>query len=112
MTTPTSKGCPHCGGELRTLDGPWVPLVSIPLAFVRQVALVFAAGIILAMAIILWPVTCAKCGAVPLGKMSPKARRTMIAKKAFVAFLLVVILCAAQACLNAVKQLGPDAFKG
>ena len=100
-----SQGCPHCGGGVQTLDKPWIGIVAVPVMYTGKFAAVFVVGILLAVAVLVWPVTCKKCGKLPLRDLPSKTRTRMILKKSFVAILLLVIVLAAQACFTAVKQI-------
>src|ERR1043165_4662022 len=110
LTKPaiSRKGCPRCGGALQTLDKPWIALVAVPVMAFGGVAALFAVGIILAAAIILWPVSCRACGRLRLADFPAGMRARLIAKKVFVALLLVAILFAAQAAFSGWKAIQPQ----
>jgi hypothetical protein len=86
---------------VQTLNKPWLGFIAVPVMFYGGIAAIFAVGIILATAILVWPVSCRACGRLRLRDLPSGVRNRIIAKKLFVVLLLVLILFAAHACLSA-----------
>jgi hypothetical protein len=68
-------------------------------------ALLWVGGIVLAIALLLWPVFCPACGRLRLRDLPPGARNKALVGKAFITLILAVIMFSAYACLNALREL-------
>jgi len=105
LPAASGKGCPRCGGPVRTLNKPWMGFIAIPVMYYGGLFAIFAVGIVLALAVLLWPPSCPTCGRLSLGELPPKVRTKVIAKKCFVVLLLGLILFAAHESLTALTTL-------
>jgi hypothetical protein len=99
------RGCPRCGGAVHILNKPWIGVVAIPVMYYGGLLAIFAVGIVLALAVLLWPPSCPTCGRLSLGELPPKVRAKVIAKKCFVVLLLGLILFATHESLTALRTL-------
>ena len=104
------QGCPRCGGDVQTLNNPWIVTLAIAAQYIIArnygiLTAVFVVGTFVAVAVLVSPVTCRKCGKIPIRDLPSKSRKKMILKKSFVFILLAIMLFAAQACLTAMKKL-------
>jgi hypothetical protein len=111
VETPPQKrreGCPRCGGKVRTLNQPWVAFIAAPAVYLGGLRAAFAVGIVVGLAVLLWPVSCAKCGQIALRELGPRTRTIVVVKKIFVLLLVVVIAWSAYACLTALQAIQPQ----
>lgn len=111
VDTPPQKrsgGCPRCGGKVRTLNQPWIALIAAPAVASGGLRAAFAVGIVLGLAVLLWPVSCAKCGRLTLRELGPRTRAMVVVKKGFVLLLVAVIAWSAYACMTALQAIRPS----
>jgi hypothetical protein len=95
------SACPRCGGAVQTLDKPWLGIVAGPVIAYGGIVALFVVGGLLGAAMLAWPVSCRACGRLRLKELPAGLRARVIAKKIFVALLLVAILLAGRASLLA-----------
>lgn len=93
---------------MQTLNKPWIGFLAVPVMVFGGVVAMFAVGVVLAAAIVLWPVSCRACGRLRLADLPAGMRARLIARKVFVALLLVAILFAAQAAFSGWKAIQPQ----